>query len=169
MLRLLIPTGSGYTWVEHVPPAPFPDEFLWADLFEPTAEEEKAVESLLTVDVPTRDEMKEIETSSRLYEENGAVYMTATVGTKLDGPVALRNALLKHQDVFMLSFTESLMTYALGRRIEPFDMPAIRKVIRDAAKDNNRFSAFALGVVNSRAFQMSRADEVSTTTEAGRQ
>lgn len=84
MLRLLIPTGSGYTWVEHAPPAPFPDEFLWADLFEPTPEEEKAVESLLTVDVPTRDEMKEIETSNRLYEEGGAVYMTATVGSKLD-------------------------------------------------------------------------------------
>jgi magnesium transporter len=86
MLRLLIPTGGGYTWVEHDPPAPFPDEFLWADLFEPTAVEEKAVESLLTVDVPTRDEMKEIETSSRLYEEDGAVYMTATVGNKLDTP-----------------------------------------------------------------------------------
>ncbi len=84
MLRLLIPTGSGYTWVEHSPPAPFPDEFLWADLFEPTVEEEKAVESLLTVDVPTRDEMREIETSNRLYEEDGAVYMTATVGSKLD-------------------------------------------------------------------------------------
>jgi len=84
MLRLLIPTGGGYTWVEHSPPAPFPDEFLWADLFEPSAEEEKAVEALLTVDVPTRDEMKEIETSNRLYEENGAVYMTATVGSKLD-------------------------------------------------------------------------------------
>jgi magnesium transporter len=84
MLRLLIPTGSGYTWVEHAPPAPFPDEFLWADLYEPTVEEEKAVESLLTVDVPTRDEMKEIETSNRLYEEGGAVYMTATVGSKLD-------------------------------------------------------------------------------------
>ena len=40
MLRLLIPTGSGYTWVEHAPPAPFPDEFLWADLFEPTPDEE---------------------------------------------------------------------------------------------------------------------------------
>ncbi len=84
MLRLLIPTGSGYTWVEHAPPTPFPDEFLWADLFEPTVAEEKAVESLLTVDVPTRDEMKEIETSNRLYEEGGAIYMTATVGSKLD-------------------------------------------------------------------------------------
>jgi magnesium transporter len=84
MLRLLIPTGSGYTWVQHAPPAPFPDEFLWADLFEPTPEEERAVEALLTVDVPTRDEMKEIETSNRLYEEGGAVYMTATVGSKLD-------------------------------------------------------------------------------------
>jgi len=84
MLRLLILTGSGYTWIEHSPPAPFPDEFLWADLFEPTVEEEKAVESLLTVDVPTRDEMREIETSNRLYEEDGAVYMTATVGSKLD-------------------------------------------------------------------------------------
>ena len=86
MLRLLIPTGSGYHWVEHVPPAPFPDEFLWADLFEPTQEEEKAVEALLTVDVPTRDEMREIETSNRLYEEGGAVYMTATVGARLDSP-----------------------------------------------------------------------------------
>jgi magnesium transporter len=84
MLRLLIPTGGGYTWIEHSPPAPFPDEFLWADLFEPTVEEERAVESLLTVDVPTRDEMREIETSNRLYEEDGAVYMTATVGSKLD-------------------------------------------------------------------------------------
>jgi magnesium transporter len=84
MLRLLVPTGGGYTWIEHSPPAPFPDEFLWADLFEPTVEEERAVESLLTVDVPTRDEMREIETSNRLYEEDGAVYMTATVGSKLD-------------------------------------------------------------------------------------
>ena len=84
MLRLLIPTGTGYNWIEHSPPAPFPDEFLWADLYDPTAEEERAVEALLTVDVPTRDEMKEIETSNRLYEEGGAIYMTATVGNKLD-------------------------------------------------------------------------------------
>ena len=67
--------------------------------------------------------------------------------------------------MFFLSFTERLMTYALGRRVEYFDMPAIRKIVRDAAKDNNRFSAFVLGVVNSRAFQMSRADDVSTTND----
>ena len=52
-------------------------------------------------------------------------------GTKLDGPIALRNALLKHQDVIMLSFTESLMTYALGRRVEAYDMPAVRAIARD--------------------------------------
>ena len=87
-------------------------------------------------------------------------------GTRMTGPGGLRAALLKHQDMFFLSFTESLMTYGLGRRVEPFDMPAIRKIVRDAAKDNNRFSAFVLGVVNSRAFQMSRADDATTTDDA---
>ena len=67
--------------------------------------------------------------------------------------------------MFVLSFTERLMTYSLGRRIESYDMPAIRKIIRDAAKDNHRFSAFVMGVVNSRAFQMSRAAAVETTEE----
>jgi mono/diheme cytochrome c family protein len=88
-------------------------------------------------------------------------------GTKMNGPAGLRAALLKHQDMFVLSFTERLMTYSLGRRVEYFDMPAIRKIMRDAAKENNRFSAFVMGVVNSRAFQMSRAEAVQTT-EAGR-
>ena len=67
--------------------------------------------------------------------------------------------------MFVLSFTESLMTYSLGRRVEYFDMPAIRKIIRDAAKDDNRFSAFVLGVVNSRAFQMSRGAKRRRPTE----
>ena len=44
-------------------------------------------------------------------------------GTKMNGPAGLREALLKHKDAFLLSFTEHLMTYALGRRMEPFDMP----------------------------------------------
>ena len=55
-------------------------------------------------------------------------------GTRLDGPIALRNALMKHQDVIMLSFTESLMTYALGRRIEHYDMPTVRQIARDARR-----------------------------------
>jgi hypothetical protein len=87
-------------------------------------------------------------------------------GTKLDGPIALQNALLKHQDVFMLSFTESLMTYALGRRVESYDMPAIRQIVRDAKAKNYRFSAFISGVANSAAFRMGRVAPVETTTEA---
>jgi hypothetical protein len=68
--------------------------------------------------------------------------------------------------MFFTSFTESLMTYALGRRIEYYDMPAIRKIIRDAGTNNNRFSSFVLGIANSRAFQMSRAEDAATTTDA---
>jgi mono/diheme cytochrome c family protein len=89
-------------------------------------------------------------------------------GTKLDGPAALRAALLKHQDVFMLSFTESLMTYALGRRVEYYDMPAIRQIVNNAKAKNNRFSALITGVANSAAFRMGRVAPVETTTEAGR-
>ena len=63
-------------------------------------------------------------------------------GTKMNGPAGLRDALLKHQDAFLLSFTERLMTYALGRRVEPYDMPAVRRVIRDAGKHDYH----ALGV-----------------------
>ena len=84
-------------------------------------------------------------------------------GTTLDGPAALRNALLKHQDVIMLSFTESLMTYALGRRVEYYDMPAVRQIARDAKAKNYRFSAFISGVANSAAFRMGRVAPVETT------
>ncbi|MET0984934.1 MAG: magnesium/cobalt transporter CorA [Steroidobacteraceae bacterium] len=61
-----------------------PDEAVWIDLLEPTAEEEQLIERTLKIDVPTREEMREIETSNRLYEENGTLYMTMTVAAKLD-------------------------------------------------------------------------------------
>jgi len=89
-------------------------------------------------------------------------------GTKLDGPIALRSALMKHQDVIMLSFTESLMTYALGRRIESYDMPAVRAIVRDAKRNNYKFSSFISGVANSAAFRMGRVAAVETTTATGR-
>ena len=88
-------------------------------------------------------------------------------GTKMEGPAGLRQAMMKHSDVFLLSFTENLMTYALGRRVEYSDMPAIRAILRDAAKNNNRMSSFVLGVVNSAAFRMANAEQpLLTTTDA---
>jgi len=75
-------------------------------------------------------------------------------GTKMNGPSGLRDALLKHRDMVLRSFTENLLTYALGRRIEPSDMPTVRVIIRDAAKSGNRASSYILGVVNSAAFRM---------------
>ncbi len=78
-------------------------------------------------------------------------------GTPLDGPASLRQAIVAHSDVFIASLTEKLMAFAIGRRTEHFDMPAIREITREAAKDNNRFSALVLGIVKSAAFQMGKA------------
>ncbi len=66
-------------------------------------------------------------------------------GTRMDGPGGLRDALLKHSDMFLTSFTESLMTYGLGRRLEHTDMPAIRAIVRDAGKKGDRLSALRAG------------------------
>lgn len=57
---------------------------LWLDLYEPSPEEERTVESMLSIDVPTREEMREIESSNRLYEDDGGLYLTTTVVTRLD-------------------------------------------------------------------------------------
>ncbi|MEJ0035852.1 MAG: DUF1592 domain-containing protein [Gammaproteobacteria bacterium] len=74
-------------------------------------------------------------------------------GTPLSSPQALREALLSRKDSFVTAFTEKLLTYALGRRIEYFDQPAIREVVRNADRQNDRFSAFVLGIVASEPFQ----------------
>ena len=88
-------------------------------------------------------------------------------GTRMDGAAGLRAALLKHKDAFVLSFTEHLMTYALGRRVEPSDMPAVRQVIRQAAARDYKMSAFVQGVVASDAVpEERRPRSVPTTTTA---
>jgi hypothetical protein len=74
-------------------------------------------------------------------------------GTPLSSPQALRKALLARKDSFVTAFTEKLLTYALGRRIEYFDQPAIREIVRNADRQNDRFSAFVLGIVASEPFQ----------------
>ena len=76
-------------------------------------------------------------------------------GTQLNGPTELRQALLNRPDSVLRTFTEYLMTYALGRRVEDADMPTIRAIVRDAAKDGHRLSAYVLGIVKSPAFQSS--------------
>ena len=93
-----------------------------------------------------KDSGAPIDASSELYD-----------GTPMDGPTGLRDALLAHKDAVLLSFTENLMTYALGRGVEPHDMPTIRRIIRDASRDDYRLSSFVLGVVESPAFQMNTA------------
>jgi mono/diheme cytochrome c family protein len=75
-------------------------------------------------------------------------------GTKVDGPVALRKALLARPNVFVTTFTDKLMTYALGRGLDFNDMPALRGVTREAARNEYKFSSVVLGIVKSVPFQM---------------
>jgi mono/diheme cytochrome c family protein len=75
-------------------------------------------------------------------------------GTKVDGPVALRKALLARPEVFVGTVTEKLMIYALGRGLEPGDMPVIRAIIKGSARDKYAMPSILLGIVQSAPFQM---------------
>jgi len=75
-------------------------------------------------------------------------------GTKIDGVVALRNAILARSDVFERTLTEKLMTYAIGRGLQYYDMPVVRDIVRKAERQDHRFSGIIMGIVNSPAFQM---------------
>ena len=79
-------------------------------------------------------------------------------GTRLDGPASLRKALLDRRDAVATTATEKLLTYALGRRVEHVDMPAVRAVVRAAARDNYRFSSLVIGIVKSVPFGMKRVE-----------
>jgi mono/diheme cytochrome c family protein len=76
-------------------------------------------------------------------------------GTKFAGVAGLRNLLLGRREQFVNTFTEKLLTYALGRELEYYDMPAVRKITREAAANDYRWSSIILGIVNSVPFQMS--------------
>jgi len=82
-------------------------------------------------------------------------------GSKLDGVKGLRAALLRYSPQFERVATEKLMIYALGRGTEYFDMPLIRSIVRDAQRNNNRFSSLVLGVVKSEPFQMNGKLQIS--------
>jgi hypothetical protein len=75
-------------------------------------------------------------------------------GTRVEGPIELREALLGYSPQFVRMFTEKLMTYGLGRGVEYYDMPVIRAIVRDAEAEDYRFAAIVLGIVRSAPFQM---------------
>ncbi len=93
-------------------------------------------------------------------------------GTKVNGVVDLRKALLTHPERFVGTMTEKLMTYALGRGLEYYDMPVVRSIAREAARNDYRFSAIVMGIVRSTPFQMRHAREADpppvTTADARR-
>jgi hypothetical protein len=80
-------------------------------------------------------------------------------GTPIRGPDDLRIALVARQDQFVRTFTENLMTFALGRSVRYYDMPAVRAIVRDAARHDYRFSSIVLGIVNSNAFRMEQVQQ----------
>jgi hypothetical protein len=87
-----------------------------------------------------------------LIDPSGIMYD----GAKLDGPVSVRQAVLNHSDAFIGNFTQNLLAYGVGHVLDYHDMPAVRAIARNAAKDNNRFSSFVIDIVKNPLFQMSK-------------
>jgi hypothetical protein len=79
-------------------------------------------------------------------------------GTTFDGPAAFRQALLSRQDALQSTLVEKLLTYAVGRGVEYYDMPAVRRILTEARPADARWSAIILGIVKSTPFQMRRAE-----------
>ena len=103
-------------------------------------------------------------TGRQRFRENGTALDTRGQlydGTPVSTPDQLAKALLARPIPLVRTFTENLMAYALGRRVEPFDQTTIRIIVKDAATKNYKFSSFVLGVVNSKAFRTTRIEAVA--------
>jgi hypothetical protein len=90
-------------------------------------------------------------------------------GRRFSGPASLRQALVARPAQFADTFTEKLLTYALGRGVEYYDRPAVRQIVRDAAAGGYRWSAVILGIVNSLPFRAAVADAPAPQVAAGQQ
>jgi hypothetical protein len=99
--------------------------------------------------------------NSMLLDTRGQMYD----GTPVTRPADLTAALLKRPVPLVRSFTENLMAFALGRRVEDYDQPTVRAIARDAEANGYRVSSFILGVVNSSAFRSKRADPVAAALD----
>ena len=94
----------------------------------------------------------------RTHEEGAPVDASGVLpdGTKLDGPVSLRNALTRYSPQFARVVAEKLLTYALGRGVEADDMPMVRSMVRQSEATQYKFSSLVMGIVSSNAFQMNQ-------------
>jgi hypothetical protein len=107
----------------------------------------------------------------RTRDRAGLALNTADVltdGTRIDGVVSLRQALIRRPDVFVQTFTEKLLVYALGRGLTAEDMPVVRKIVRDGGRQQYRFTALLEGIVTSAPFQMRLKTAASQQTVASR-
>ncbi len=86
-------------------------------------------------------------------------------GTKITSPQDLVSTLLKRPTPIVRNFTDNLMAYALGRRVEYFDQPTVRAIARTAEANNYKISSFIMGVVKSDAFRMRRVEPEAATTD----
>jgi hypothetical protein len=107
----------------------------------------------------SRDDGGPIDASSQLFD-----------GSKVSGVADLRRALLKRPEVFVDTLGEKLLTYAVGRGTEYYDMPAVRGIVREAARHDYRFSSIVMGIVSSTPFQMKMKSlqEVTPVSTAAR-
>jgi mono/diheme cytochrome c family protein len=106
----------------------------------------------------------------RIKDAGAPVDTAATLydGTPINGPASLRAALIGRSETVIRNFTENLLAYALGRRVEYYDQPTIRSIVKKASQNDYHFSSFVLGIVNSAAFQMARAEPAATSTTVER-
>jgi mono/diheme cytochrome c family protein len=102
----------------------------------------------------------------RVKEQGGKVDPVGQLadGTKVDGPVALRQALNKHPEMFVRTVTEKLMTYGMGRGLDYTDLPLVRSIARETAAGNYKWSVLVMGIVKSAPFQMKKATQVQAVS-----
>jgi hypothetical protein len=104
---------------------------------------------------------RELEVEDRPVDASGAL----PGGKEFQGIDGLEEALLRRPELFVTTLTEKLLTFALGRGVEFYDAPAVRKIVSEAAKDGYRFSSLILGIVKSVPFQMRRAEVTSAPSK----
>jgi hypothetical protein len=94
-------------------------------------------------------------------EATGAIDSSGVLpdGTEFNGPAGLREILVGKRDMFVEAFTERLLTYGLGRGVEQYDAPIIRRIVREASADDYKWSSIIVGIVNSSPFQMRRVSD----------